>query len=97
MVAWAETMVRGAPPAGLAAALAPPRQAQQQQLRMGVDGAGRLVAGVAGFDAAQRLFATEEAARALLRRGALYAQEGMQLELTTRLKNFAGLPPEGRG
>jgi hypothetical protein len=98
MVAWAETMVRGAGLPNVAAsagaageggsAPAPP------PLKMGVDTNGRIVAGVAGFDAVQRLFATEEHAKEVLRRGGLLGREGVegsgpQLRISTRLKNFS--------
>ena len=98
MVAWAETMVRGAgagsgatsegsSSSGGSSEAAPPQQ--QQPLRMGIDGSGRLVAGVATFDAAQRLFATEEAVEELLRRGSGGGGEGGAMRLSTRLKNFS--------
>lgn len=98
MVAWAETMVRGAEcdrgssnnssDAGSGAGSGADISASELPLRMGIDSDGRLVAGVATFDAVQRLFATEEAVEELLRRGGggAAALEGVQL--STRLKNF---------
>lgn len=98
MVAWAETMVREATPLQAAAA-----HAGKPPLKMGVDASGRLVAGVASFDAAQRLFATEARALELLQlsqhneAGAGGGGGGTppqvlpppSLRISTRLKNFS--------
>ena len=92
MVAWAETMVRGAggaqqPDPGSSSsngggdAPPPPPSA----LRVGLDADGNVVAGVASFDAARALFASEAAARALLAAGS----GGERLRVSTRLKNFS--------
>ncbi|GAB4816095.1 hypothetical protein N2152v2_003141 [Parachlorella kessleri] len=74
----------------------PPQQQQQEEqrpppLKMGIDSHGRIVAGVAGFDAVRRLFATEEHAKEVLRRGGLLGGPGkeQQLRISTRLKNFS--------
>lgn len=74
MVAWAEAMVRD--PAG----------SEVRQLKMGLDAGGRVVAGLASFDAIQKLFQTEEAALRLLQKRA------PELQVAMRLKNFE-LPP----
>lgn len=115
MVAWAETMVRddssrlvGTPtgttidaadvrssPVLPASASPPPR------LRMGVDTEGSIVAGLASWDAAERLFATERSARELLAGsgssgggkggsggGGKKGKGAEDLDFTVRLKNF---------
>ena len=65
---------RGSSRGGTGAAAAAPADAQPAQapprLRMGVDGDGNIVAGLASWDAASRLFATSQQARELLAEGA---------------------------
>ena len=116
LVAWAETMVRGDPthvddPAGSSSASGGSRGAAQAageqqvppRLRMGLDADGQIVAGLASWDAASRLFSTAQQARQLLSEGARKGrgtaagsngrsggdeEEGGQLEFSVRLKNF---------
>jgi hypothetical protein len=93
MVAWAETMVRhsgsgrGSSSGGSAdrraGGSAPQQQGPPERVRMGLDSDGNIVAGLASWDAASRLFATGEQARQLLA-----ASGGSKLDFTMRLKNF---------
>lgn len=106
MVAWAETMVRHnssrlvgpsssssssgggdgtSGDTGQPAASAPP-----PKLRMGVDSDGNVVAGLASWDAASLLFATEKQARELLAASATSgaSSNAAALDFTVRLKNF---------
>ncbi len=79
-----------------AAAAADVQQAQAPlRLRMGVDGDGNIVAGLASWDAASRLFATSQQARELLAEGASKGGSGKNgnkasspPDFSTRLKNF---------
>lgn len=77
-----------------AAAAAEAQQAQATpRLRMGVDGDGNIVAGMASWDAASRLFATSQQARELLAEGASKgasndSMASSLLDFSTRLKNF---------
>lgn len=102
MVAWAETMVRddsarlvGGSRAGSAAGDAgdgqPAAPSPPPRLRMGVDSDGNVVAGLASWDAASLLFATEKQARELLAASAGSAggsRGAAALDFTIRLKNF---------
>jgi hypothetical protein len=94
MVAWAETMVRHSGSSsssggsrgsgdGRAGGSPPQQQAPPERVRMGLDSDGNIVAGLASWDAASRLFATGEQARQLLA-----ASGGGKLDFTMRLKNF---------
>lgn len=77
-----------------AAAAAEAQQAQAPpRLRMGVDGDGNIVAGMASWDAASRLFATSQQARELLAEGASKggsndSKASSPPDFSTRLKNF---------
>jgi hypothetical protein len=67
----------------LAAPGVPPR------LRMGLDADGNVVAGLASWDAASRLFATTDQARQLLAEGGgMHGSSGKPLQVEVRLKNF---------
>ena len=84
------------PPGGAQQAPAPPR------LRMGVDSDGNIVAGLADWDAASRLFSSAQQARQLLAEGARKGRGGGESgsggtppDFTVRLKNFQLLWGEG--
>lgn len=81
---------------GAAAAAAADGQQAPPRLRMGVDGDGNIVAGLASWDAASRLFATSQQARELLAEGASKGGSGgngsgkasSPPDFSVRLKNF---------
>lgn len=80
---------------GRGAAASAGEQQVAPRLRMGVDSDGAIVAGLASWDAASRLFASSQQARELLSEGARKGHVGVaageggeQLEFTVRLKNF---------
>ncbi len=105
MVAWAETMVRddssrliGSGTTGSSGgsgggedAGQPAASTRVPRLRMGVDSDGNVVAGLASWDAASLLFATEKQARELLAASSTSAggsSKAAALDFTVRLKNF---------
>ena len=95
MVAWAETMVRhsgsssssGGSVDDRAGGSPPQQQGLPERVRMGLDSDGNIVAGLASWDAAARLFATSEQARQLLAATGGGGRRG-ELDFTVRLKNF---------
>ncbi|PSC68105.1 alpha beta-hydrolase [Micractinium conductrix] len=106
MVAWAETMVRddssrlvdgGQRPASGSSSSGSSAGGSaggpKPRLRMGLDGDGNVVAGLASWDAAERLFATEKRAEELLLATSSGGsggggRGGAALHVSVRLKNF---------